>query len=241
MSNAIKASLLRAKALYVGFVAGAPEVDDSTLEVAADTLRVKAGGITTSHLASSAGVLRSQLATDVAAKAYGVPLTSMKNTDGSTIAAGSAGVSGGFSVNVASHVETLVGQTADSATKTSVARFRYALPDNYVAGGTITFTIATKLISVTGTGVTNNGSDCDLSAYKQAHGAVGSDLVTTNAATYAALDTWYDKAFTVDPTGLVAGDVLSFEITLRAIESNAGNGTLQSAIGEVSIAVDVKG
>lgn len=54
MTSPIKASLLRAKSLYTNFVAGAPAVDDSTLQVAASTLKVKAGGITSNELASGA-------------------------------------------------------------------------------------------------------------------------------------------------------------------------------------------
>lgn len=53
MANAIRASLLRAKALYTGFVAGAPAVDDSTVEVNADVLRVKDAGITLAKLGSN--------------------------------------------------------------------------------------------------------------------------------------------------------------------------------------------
>lgn len=200
-----------------------------------------AGFFTSAEVAAdfdAASIGRDRLIADVAA-IHGVDLFTLKQPTGIPLTASLA--AGLHAVLVASHVRTVVGELADGNTKTSVSHIQFVLPDNYKAGGAITLRIATKLKSVTGTGVTDNGSDTDASAYVQAHGAVGADIVTTNAQVYAALDTWYDKDFVITPTSRVAGDVLNIEITQRAIESNAGNGTLQSYIGEISLLLDVQG
>ena len=55
----------------------------------------------------------------------------------------------------------------------------------------------------------NNGSTIDVEVYEQTgNGAVGADLCTTAAESWAADDTWYTKDFVVTAAGLVAGDIL---------------------------------
>lgn len=131
----------------------------------------------------------------------------------------------------------LAGELADANTKTSIGTFEVRLPDHYRSGQTITLRLGTRLKAVTDTIASNNGSDLDASAYKVATGiTVGSDLVSTAAATYAAVDTDYTKDFTVDPVGLVAGDVLKFVVTGRAIEAGAEGGSLQSVLYKIVVA-----
>ncbi len=88
----------------------------------------------------------------------------------------------------------------------------------------------------------DNGSTLDVAVYKQAAGAVGSDLSTTTAAaTFVAVDTWYNKDFVITPTGLVAGDVLNLEITSSIVDSEAGGGTLRLNLQPPLILLDIKG
>lgn len=239
MANPIKASLLRATALYTNFVAGAPAVDGSTVEVSGSTLRVKAGGITDNELATG-GILYGNMAqTDKAS--HPVPIGQVRGPTGLvTTATLGAGV---WAEVIASNVHRLGGELADSNTKTSVGTFQFQLPRDYVAAGDVVLRITTMLKSVTGTGVTNNGSDIDVECYEQSKtaGTVGSDICATAAQTYAALDTMYQKDFTITATGLVAGDLLNFLVTARAIESNAGNGSLQSIISGIEVLCDVYG
>lgn len=182
------------------------------------------------------GIARTEMVPELLAP-HGISLTAIKNSDGSTIAAGGSGASGAFTSSIASHAGVLIGQVATSNTKTSTGVHRYVLPDNYVPGGGITVRVTTKLLSG-GVGPVDNGSDLTVAAYLQANGAVGSNLGPV-AQVYAAVDTYYVKTFVITPTGLVAGSVLNLEFIARAIESGGGN--LQSVIGEVSILHDVRG
>lgn len=240
MSNAVKASLLRAKSMYTSFVAGAPAVDGSTLEVSGGvTLRVKAGGIAANELATATIVYGKMAAADKAS--HGVMIGQVRGPTGLvTTATLGAGV---FAEVVASNVHRLGGELADGNTKTSVGTFQFQLPKDFVAAGDVVVRVTTMLKSVTGTGVANNGSDVDISAYEQSKtaGTVGSDICETAAQTYAALDTMYQKDFVITATGLVAGDLLNILLTCRAIENDAGNGSLQSIISGVEVLCDVYG
>lgn len=69
---------------------------------------------------------------------------------------------------------------------------------------------------------------------------MGSDLVTTAAQSFAALDTWYTKDFVITPTGLVAGDRLSLVLTTSIIDNEAGAGTLIANIAKTSALIDVR-
>ena len=226
--TSIKASLLRAKALYTGFVAGAPAVDNSTLEVSGQTLRLKDGGIT-----------RQKLAT--ATKTFEIPLTNIRGTTGLIPDATLA--DSVWAWLIASNVLKVSSNAADSTTKTAAGYINFVLPPEYVSGQNLAVKITTQLISVTGTGVTNNGSDIDCEVYRQVRGAgqggVGSDLCTTAAQTYAALDTVYEKSFTIDGATLVAGDRINIKVTGRAIESNAGNGTIKNVVHAIAVDVPV--
>ncbi len=137
--------------------------------------------------------------------------------------------------SISSDVNLLVTVTADSATKTAIGRFPWRVPDHWVPSQTLVVDVRVKLKSVAGTGVTNNGSTIDVTCFKQVDGAVGSDLCTTNAATFAALDTWYTKSFTIDVTTVRAGDILNFSINASVVESNAGNGTLAMHLESITL------
>lgn len=151
---------------------------------------------------------------------------------------------GVFAEVISSNVHALGSELADSNTKTSVGTVQFQLPENYVPGGLITVRVTTKLKKVAGTGAADNGSDMTLAAYLQSKvdGTVGATLVASGSpATYAAVDTVYAKDFTITPTGLVAGNVLNLLLTTRAIENDAGNGSLQNLVYNIEVLCDVYG
>lgn len=138
---------------------------------------------------------------------------------------------------IASNVHGLTSNLADGGTKTATGTFQVALPNSYIAGEAVTVKLTAQLKSVTGTGVANNGSDLDILAYRQdpTDATVGSDICATAAATFAALDTVYVKSFTITPTTLGPGDVLNIVMVGRAIENDAGNGTLQVVVHNIEV------
>lgn len=165
----------------------------------------------------------------------GVPLGAIRGSTGLVTTATPA--DNVWAYKFATNVQTLVSNTADGGTKTALGTFRLKLPETFVNSQSLVLRIRTKLVSVTGTGVADNASSIDLSVYKQSDGVVGADLCITAAQVYAALDTWYAKEFTIDAGNLAAGDELNFLVTGTAIESDAGNGTLQNTIEEITLIV----
>lgn len=152
-----------------------------------------------------------------------VPISALRTSAGAALVA--AETAGSFNVSVSSNVFVAQGEITDNETEVSVAVAQVVLPTEYVAGTNLTVRLPVKIVK-TGS-ANNNGSTIDLSAYAQAQGAVGSDLVTTAAQTFAAVDTWYNKDFTVDGRTLAAGDTLNLVITASVIDDEAGGGTLR--------------
>lgn len=181
---------------------------------------------------------RANLGVDVAAIAVGIPVTALRHTTGVPLTA--AETAGGFNCSVAAHVMLAQGEVTDNETEVSVCHAQVVLPPEYKAGGTVTVRLPVAIVK-TGS-ATDNGSTVDVAVYKQAAGAVGADLSTTTAAaTFAALDTWYDKDFVITPTGLVAGDALNIEITSSIIDNEAGAGTLRLNMGAPRVLLDLQG
>ena len=121
-----------------------------------------------------------------------------------------------------------------SETEVSVVKTSFTLPENYVDGATLTLRM---VVDVTGAG-TLGACTVDASVYKQDNdGAVGSDLVATSAIAVTA-DSG-NKDFTITPTGLVSGDVLSIVVTTSIAES--GGSAIRALLTKTQMLCDVKG
>jgi len=176
--------------------------------------------------------------TSVAQAGYGVCVCDFLQTTGIPIVP--AEVAGNFNLSLSANVLLIEGEICDNETETSEGNFQFRLPADYVDGGTITVTLPASLVKTAA--AVNNGSTLDLEAFlSSGAGAVGSDICATAAATFAAVDTWYDKAFTITPTGLVSGDLLNFVVTAAIVDSEAGGGTLRLNMEAPAITLDVKG
>ena len=153
--------------------------------------------------------------------------------DGAALAA--AETAGDFFRPVGTNQLWIQGEASISETEVSVGYLSFVLPENYVAGGTITLR---AVVDVTGSG-TLGTCTVDFEAYLQtdATGAVGSDLVTTAATAVSA--TGAAKDFVVTPTGLVAGDKLIVKLTTSIAES-AGS-AIQAIITKLGAVIQVKG
>ncbi len=198
------------------------------------TLDVQAGA--TLNLPTGS-VARAGLVED-ALQIYGIPVPRLQQTTGIPLAASET--AGNFNVAVAANVITAQGEVTDNETEVSVCQFQFVLPPEYVAGGDVKVRLPVAIVK-TGAAV-DNGSTIDVSAYKQSDaGAVGSDICATAAQTFAAVDTWYNKDFTITATGLVAGDVLNIVVTASIIDNEAGGGTLRLNMAPPKVLLDVKG
>jgi len=185
----------------------------------------------------SGDIARSSFAEE-ALQSYGIPISALAHTTGVPLTV--AETAGGFNVSLSSHVWKAQAEIADNETEVSVTHFQFVLPVEYVAGGDISISLRCALIKTAA--AVNNGSTVDVAVYKQADGAVGSDLsTTTSAATFAADDTWYTKTFVITPTGLTAGMTLNVEITTSVVDSEAGGGTLRFNMDPPKVLLDVKG
>jgi hypothetical protein len=154
-------------------------------------------------------------------------------------ALGVSEAAGTFNWGLGTNLVTLNGEVTDNETEVSVGYFTFTLPPEYVAAGDVKVRFRSAL--VVSASPTNNGSTLDLECYEQADAAVGADLVSTAAVTYAALSTWYSKDFTVTATPLVAGDILVCKYTTSIVDSEAGGGTITWKADTPKILLDVKG
>jgi hypothetical protein len=184
-----------------------------------------------------ASITRAKLATESLAS-FGIPISRVLQVTGIPLVA--AETAGTFNVSVAANVHLAQGEITDNESETSVALFQFVLPPEYVAAGAVTIRLPCALIK-TGAAV-NNASTIDVAVFEQASGAVGADLSTTTAAaTFAAVDTWYNKDFVITPTDLVAGDIINVVVTSVIVDSEAGGGTLRLNLSPPRVLVDIKG
>ncbi len=121
----------------------------------------------------------------------------------------------------------LEGEDTQGETEVTNAVAEFVIPGDYVKGTDLTLTFHTQ---VAGTG-TMGSSTIDLVAkIADTEGGVGGDICATGAQTYAAKNTWYDKAFTITWATINPGDSLRLKMTTSVIESS-GSAGLNSNIG----------
>jgi hypothetical protein len=109
------------------------------------------------------------------------------------------------------------------------------IPSNYEDGQTIQLRIRAKMETT----VADNSCTIDAEAYVGADGSLGSDLVTTPAASMNSLSAAnYD--FTINATGVDPGDLL--EVRLSIASNDAATATaVTPAIYSVSLLCDTRG
>jgi hypothetical protein len=129
----------------------------------------------------------------------------------------------------------LYGADAQGNTKTNTLMFELALPPEYVAGGDLKLIAHAKY---DGPGVKGQ-ADIDMTAFKrELNGTGGSDLVTTSPI--AMTDSFADREFTVNASGLAAGDHLICYVRTEINESG-GSDVLVSTIGQIRAQMDIQG
>ena len=210
-------------------VDGSKIVDD-----AVDSEHVAAGALDAEHF-TDGSITRARMIQDDL-KPYPIALSTFMAVDGAAMAVSED--SSDLYRSVSGNIHTLLGRTPASATEAAAAVTQFALPAEYVSGETITVRIKSQFINGSGAD-SSRDSFTDLEVFKQAAGAIGSDICATNNQSPTADDTYETFNFTVTPTGLVAGDILNLLITLSCVGDD-GNPT-QLQLGEVIVLCDVKG
>ena len=168
---------------------------------------------------------------------YRIPLASVLGADGADLAV--TETAGDFYRNIGTNQLLILGEvsngTVGADTEVSVGFFEFQLPPEYVAGGDISIRAG---VDVVGTGALGTCT-IDFEAYLQDKltGAVGSDLVTTAAAAISATQAY--KTFVVNPTGLVAGDLLIIKMTTSV--DNTNSTAIQAQISGLDVLCDIKG
>lgn len=157
-----------------------------------------------------------------------VPLLSARNTNGSVVAAAASSGEFGCAITLGTS-ECLVGEAAESNTKTDDALFEFRIPDNYVAGVNLTATVNAQVI---GSGVPGTKT-VQVKAYAKANaGTLGSNIGpgTTSAITTSAAD----YPFTITGTGLVAGQVLVLELE-SVLQETGGSATITTQVNSLRV------
>ena len=155
-------------------------------------------------------------------------LGSFQNTDGSVLAAAAAAGKFGYSISLATNFN-LVGEAAESNTKTDTAILDYVLPATYIAGSNITVTVHSKY---TGTGTAGTAT-LTAAAYRTAlNGTQGANLIATAAATITNADAAY--TFTITGTTLNPGDRIALSLAI-ALQETGGVATITAAIDSVGL------
>lgn len=235
--TAAKIALANGK-VFIGDAGGAASEQTVSGDVTINGTGVAAIGATKVTDAMLAGSITRAKLLEEALAVYGIPASDVRGADGASLVA--AETAGTFNINVAGNVIKVQGEICDNETEVSVGYVQFVLPPEYVAAGDVKVRVKTALIKTAA--AVNNGSTIDVEVYEQTgNGAVGADLCTTAAQTWAADDTWYTKDFDVTAAGLVAGDILNVKITTSVVDSEAGAGTLRANLDGIAILLDIKG
>ena len=188
------------------------------------TVLIPSGEIANSQIAASAAIERSKLAGEQLKD--NIPLELLRVHDAFQTNLPTSASSDDLGLIIGTFgTDAVVIQTSDAknTTVTQRARFVYRLPHNYASGQLIS-AVAWAGMKTT---VANGTATIDFEAYKKndSTGLVGSDLVSTSATTINSL-TASDKAFTIDPTGLTAGDELDIRVTIAITDSGTGTAVI---------------
>lgn len=170
---------------------------------------------------------------------FAVPLTEMRVHDAmqtvlpGTSSADDLALSGG---TLGTNSPKLTTGDVKASTVTRYARFQCPVPAEYDAAETLKLRISAGMETT----VSDTSATVDVQAYKSdRETGVGSDICSTAAQSINSL-TFANKDFTIDPTGLTAGDMLDIRIAVAVTDSATATAVIAS-IGAVELLADIKG
>ena len=131
-------------------------------------------------------------------------------------------------------------QTGDvkTTTVTRYARFpNVAIPDNYVAGETVTLRLTAGMITT----VADGSATIDVEAWRidEDNTLGATDLCSTAAQSINSM-TFADKDFVLTPTTLNPGDILDVRITISVTDTATGTAVI-GALSTLKLLADTKG
>ncbi len=158
-----------------------------------------------------------------------IPLTSLRNDDGSLLSTAAASgkfglISGGYGVGTVK----LEGEAASGNSKTSTLMGSFPIPQNFEPASLLSLSVPSK---VTATPATSG--QLTMQAYKSDGngGVTGSNLVTSGPASLTT--SWVSASFTVNPSSLVPGDELVI-FARSVIDDTTGATGAKANIGKLS-------
>jgi hypothetical protein len=162
------------------------------------------------------------LAAGVGSQIHNVALTNLKKV--AAVSAGLPATDDGTSpglVNGTYLTSNPVVQTGDLKTlnTTRTARFQFAVPRDYVAGGAITLRLNAGMVTTVADTAATIAVNCVRTA------APTTDINATTAISINSL-TAADCNFTITPTNVVAGDLLDVKITLAVNDGASGTAVI---------------
>ncbi len=151
-----------------------------------------------------------------------------RNTDGSALAASASAGKFGQSITLGTSAN-VVGEAAQSNTKTDDLLVAYVLPKTYIAGANITVTVNAK---VAGSG-TPGTATLAVKAYRTANDGTQGSNIGPSAQNLTTTAT--DYAFTITGTTLNPGDRVILELE-TVIQETGGSSSISSQINSVRLA-----
>jgi hypothetical protein len=159
-----------------------------------------------------------------------VGLTTVKNADGTNLAAAASAAKFGLGVTIGTS-ELLSSEAAQNNTKTDTGIFEFVLPPEYIAAQNVTLTVNVQRVVAGGTTLTTS---INAHIYKMADaGTMGADI-GPNAAVVFTATVATDETFTITGTTLNPGDRLF--ISVVAIATEGGNtGTVVTQVNSIRL------
>ena len=208
--------------------------------LSADSMTIANETVTNAMVHAAAGIARSKLAQDDLTK-YAIPWESFKVWNAyatglaNTATADDMGLIGGTWASASPMLQTIDQKNNTTATS-CYARFFVALPAEYVTGETVQIRFNCYMVTT----VASTTATVDLVAYESTKaGGIGADLCTTSATSINSL-TPANVDFTINPAGLVAGDILDCRVDIAINDTGTGTAVI-GAIGYAALMCDVKG
>lgn len=160
-------------------------------------------------------------------KASIIDLFSLKNSDGSALAAAAAAGKFGYTITAGS-VFLLIGEVATSNTKTDIAIVDFKLPDSYVKGNNLVVGINCAEV-----GGASTAQTMLLNAYRlNEDGTEGADICAT-AVQNLPTTTPAILNYTITGATLSPGDIVQLKLT--AVVTEAAAGTIHAVIDAITV------